>query len=215
MSDMAKTKAQLIEELIGLRIRVSELEVSLSGLGEKGLAGCGTNYDAVTGLPTRMLLNDRLDVAITQARRYKKNIVVMVVAVSNFTDIVRQIGRRLADRFLRAFAERLKATLRKADTIGFEGENCFVLVLPDIARLQDATEVARKILSIFKKPFSHDDYRLHVNLSIGIAIYPRDGEEMETLINNSYAAMESSRRIGTNAYYYHNSMRNIDELIGV
>jgi diguanylate cyclase (GGDEF)-like protein len=206
MSDMAKTKAQLIEDLIGLRIRVSELEASLSGLEEQGLAGCGTNYDAVTGLPTRVLLNDRLDVAITQARRYKKNIVVMVVAVSNFKDIVRQVGHRLADRFLRAFAERLKGTLRKADTIGFEGENGFILVLPDIARLQDATEVARKI---------HDDYRLHVNLSIGIAIYPRDGEEMEALINNAYAAMESSRRIGTNAYYYHNSMRNIDELIGV
>jgi diguanylate cyclase (GGDEF)-like protein len=214
MNDSARTKADLVGEIKGLRNRVSELEAMLASRGDEKQAGCEANYDPVTGLPGRVLLDDRLDVAITQARRYKRNVVIMVVHVANFKEILRQVGTRVADRFLRAFAERLRSAMRNADTVGSVDMNDFMLVLPDLLRMKDATEVAKKILGIFRRSFSYDNYTLHVNLNIGIAIYPKDGEEIDPLVANAYAAAESARRIGENTYYYHNSMRNIDELIG-
>jgi diguanylate cyclase (GGDEF)-like protein len=177
-------------------------------------AGDWANYDAVTGLPNRLLFHDRLAVAINHARRYKRHVIVMAVDLGAFPSVTAKLGQRTGEVFLKSFIDRLKDTLRRADTIARFEDGTVALILPEIVRMRDGTEIARKIIDSCESPISWDTYTVHVTLNIGIAIYPNDGEDQDMLLERAFAALENAKRIGTNTYYYFNTMRNIDELVG-
>ncbi len=215
MDDRRKTKAELIGELTALRRRVHDLEKLVTEHYEIREPGYRTIHDAITGLPGKPLFDDRLAMAASHAKRYKKTVVVMIVYVNDLKKVSSNLGGYAADQLMKAFADRLSATLRRADTIARIDENDFGLVLLDIARPKSITEVAWKILNVFKKPFLFQDYTIQVNLNIGIAVFPRDGEEIEILVENAYSAMEQSKKIGDNTFYYFTSMRNLDNMVGI
>ncbi|MFT6011795.1 MAG: diguanylate cyclase (GGDEF)-like protein/PAS domain S-box-containing protein, partial [Candidatus Azotimanducaceae bacterium] len=138
-------------------------------------------HDLLTRLPNRTLMEDRLNMAITQAARNKQNIAVMFLDLDRFKWVNDTLGHTMGDRLLQAVSQRLEHSLRKGDTLARFGGDEFALILPLVQRREDAAVIAEKILNGFKLPFMIDDHELFVSASIGIAIYPEAGETMDAL----------------------------------
>jgi diguanylate cyclase (GGDEF)-like protein/PAS domain S-box-containing protein len=166
---------------------------------EQQLAHMAT-HDALTGLPNRVLFNDRLTLALAQAQRNHQKLTVMLLDLDRFKDINDTLGHSVGDQLLRFVSKRLKRLLRKSDTLGRMGGDEFLFLVPGIARLDNATEVARKILESFREPFLVEDNELHTTASIGVTIYPDDGADADTLLKNADIAMYSAKQKGRNNY---------------
>jgi len=157
-------------------------------------------HDPLTGLPNRLLLNDRLAVGLTQAQRNDTRLAVMMLDLDRFKDVNDTFGHSVGDELLRAAGERLTGLVRKSDTVARMGGDEFVVLLPQIAKIEDATRVAQKILEAFRKPFVLGGHQVHTTTSIGIAIYPEDGEDVETLFKNADTAMYWVKEQGRDNY---------------
>ncbi len=166
---------------------------------EQKLADMAT-HDPLTGLPNRLLLNDRLAVGLTQAQRNDTRLAVMMLDLDRFKDVNDILGHGVGDQLLKAAGERLTGLVRKSDTVARMGGDEFVLLLPQIAKIEDATKVAQKILEAFRKPFVLDAHQIYTTTSIGIAIYPEDGEDVETLFKNADTAMYWVKEQGRDNY---------------
>ncbi|MFT7091469.1 MAG: diguanylate cyclase (GGDEF)-like protein/PAS domain S-box-containing protein, partial [Candidatus Azotimanducaceae bacterium] len=132
-------------------------------------------HDLLTKLPNRSLMEDRLGIAITQARRNKQSLAVMFLDLDRFKWVNDTMGHAMGDRLLQAVGQRMENTLRKGDTLARFGGDEFALILPQITRAEDAGTIAEKILNEFKDPFKLDEHELYVSGSIGIAVYPEAG----------------------------------------
>lgn len=157
-------------------------------------------HDPLTGLPNRILLNDRIAVALAQAQRNNSRLAVMMLDLDRFKNVNDEFGHSIGDRLLKAAGERLAGIIRKSDTVARVGGDEFVLVISQISRMEDAVRVAQKILDSFLKPFLLDGHRLHITTSIGIAVYPEDGEDVETLLKHADAAMYWAKEQGRATY---------------
>jgi len=157
-------------------------------------------HDSLTGLPNRTLLRDRLHVALAHAHRQKQSLAVMFLDLDQFKLINDTLGHSLGDQLLRAVAERLLACVREDDTVCRIGGDEFVLILTGITRGEDAAKLAQKILDSLAKPMAVDGHELFITTSIGIGIYPNDGEEAETLLKNADSAMYRAKEMGRNNY---------------
>jgi len=146
-------------------------------------------HDALTGLPNRRLFDDRLNLALAHAHRNQGKLAVLLFDLDNFKDVNDTLGHGVGDQLLQAVSERLSSLLRKGDTVARMGGDEFMLLLPEIAGGEGAAEVAQKILEAIRKPYVCDGHDLHVTTSIGIALYPEDGEDGETLTKNADIAM--------------------------
>ena len=120
--------------------------------------------------------------------------------LDNFKDINDTLGHHKGDLILKATAERLRAALRKGDTIARFGGDEFVLILPDLETIEDAIQIAQKIVDSFCKPFLIDTHQLVVTTSIGIAVYPNDGTDDDILLRNADIAMYEAKQAGRNRY---------------
>jgi diguanylate cyclase (GGDEF)-like protein/PAS domain S-box-containing protein len=165
-------------------------------------------HDLLTKLPNRVLMEDRLSIAITQARRNKQNLAVMFLDLDRFKWVNDTMGHAMGDRLLQAVGQRLENTLRKGDTLARFGGDEFALILPQISRAEDAGMIADKVLAEFVDPFKIDEHELYVSGSIGIAVYPEAGETMESLIQSADLAMYCVKDRGKNGFEFFNESMN-------
>jgi diguanylate cyclase (GGDEF)-like protein/PAS domain S-box-containing protein len=157
-------------------------------------------HDSLTGLPNRKLFSDRLGIALAQAQRNQKGVAITMLDLDHFKDVNDTLGHDVGDLLLKAAAERLRATLRKGDTVARFGGDEFVLILPDLKGIEDVIQVAQKIVNSFRKPFLIDTHQLIVTTSIGIAVYPHDGTDEGILLKNADKAMYQVKQTGRDRY---------------
>jgi diguanylate cyclase (GGDEF)-like protein/PAS domain S-box-containing protein len=169
---------------------------------EQKLAEMAT-HDALTGLPNRILLSDRLMVGAALARRNGHRLAVLMLDLDRFKAVNDALGHSVGDELLKDVGQRLYSIMRKSDTISRIGGDEFVLVLPQISRMDDVTTFAQRILGAFEEPFVFGGHRLQVTTSIGIAVYPEDGTDMENLLKNADSAMYSAKEQGRGIYKYY------------
>ncbi len=157
-------------------------------------------HDALTALPNRLLFRDRLTVALAHAKRQKTPLAVMFLDLDRFKYVNDTLGHSLGDELLRAVAARLKAVLREGDTIARMGGDEFTVLLGDLTSTDDAAKIAQKLLETISHPLSVDGHELYVTTSIGIALFPNDGDSAEALLKNADSAMYRAKEAGRNSY---------------
>jgi diguanylate cyclase (GGDEF)-like protein/PAS domain S-box-containing protein len=167
------------------------------------------HHDALTELPNRVLLHDRIGQAIAQARRNSRVAALLVIDLDRFKNINDSLGHQVGDGLLRTVAERLVACVRGADTVARMGGDEFVVVLTDLKRAEDAGPIAQKILGALPRPVDIEGHELRVTTSIGICAYPHDGEDVETLVRNADAAMYHAKQTGRNNFQFFTRQMNI------
>lgn len=173
-------------------------------------------YDSLTNLPNRILFQDRLRLALANAERYKYMSAVLFLDIDNFKRINDTFGHMLGDRLLQEVAGRLSSIMRKCDSVTRDapdlfarlGGDEFTVLLNVISELEDAAKVANRIKETISLPFNLDGYEIFITSSIGIAIYPADGEEMDSLLKNADAAMYHAKEHGRNNYQYYKQYMN-------
>jgi len=166
------------------------------------------HYDLLTNLPNRTTFRDRLTVALAQAGRNRKMLAVLFVDLDRFKTIVDTLGHTTGDQLLRSVADRLGASLEAGDTLARLGGDEFVILLPQINRADRAVRVAQRILEALKPPFHFDNHELHVTMSIGITLYPYDGEDADTLLKNADTALYRAKEQGRNNYQLYTPAMN-------
>jgi diguanylate cyclase (GGDEF)-like protein/PAS domain S-box-containing protein len=166
------------------------------------------DHDALTGLPNRRLLEDRLTQALASSQRNRKQTAVMFVDLDRFKNINDSLGHAAGDLVLKECAERLVKQLRVVDTICRMGGDEFVVVLPEIRRAADAANVAAKILETVSLPFKVEERELQITPSVGIAVFPDDGRDAESLIRNADAAMYHAKETGRANYQFFTEQMN-------
>ena len=155
-------------------------------------------HDALTGLPNRHLLNDRIQQALIQSQREAAQTAVLFIDLDQFKTINDSLGHDVGDLLLKEVAQRLVSCLRNGDTVARSGGDEFVVVLTDISNAQEAATVAQKLLDALIAPYQISGNDMRTTASIGIAIFPDDGENVETLIKNSDLAMYYAKEAGRN-----------------
>lgn len=167
------------------------------------------HFDALTGLPNRTLFSDRLRQAMAHVHRHQGIAAVMFIDLDNFKNINDTLGHGTGDMLLKAVAQRILDCLREGDTVARLGGDEFIVMLPDLAHIQDAAQVAQKILDILSQSFDIAQLELYVSASIGISIYPNDAREMEGLLANADAAMYHAKKLGKNNYQFFTANMNV------
>ncbi len=157
-------------------------------------------HDALTGLPNRMLFNDRLTLAIANAHRGRHILAVAFLDLDHFKRINDTLGHSLGDRLLQTVAARVTGCLREGDTVARLGGDEFTVILHDVSHGGDAAKVAQKILDTVAAPIEIDGHRLYVTTSVGISLYPEDGTDADTLLKNADNAMYRAKDSGRNNY---------------
>jgi diguanylate cyclase (GGDEF)-like protein len=160
------------------------------------------HHDALTGLPNRTLFADRVAQAIAHAHRRGGKIAVLFLDLDRFKNVNDSLGHAIGDLLLTAVAERLAKCLRDEDTAARLGGDEFIISLPDVADAGEAARVAGRILAELAKPFTIAEHQLHADGSIGIAIYPGDGDSAETLMRNADTAMYHAKESGRANYQF-------------
>lgn len=166
-------------------------------------------HDYLTELPNRMLFMDRLKVALTQAKRNTQKLAVLLLDLDGFKNVNDTWGHNVGDQLLKEMGCRLTALLRQTDTVARLGGDEFIILLPEIERKKDTVEVAQKILKVFEQPFILDDHKLNSTISIGIAIYPDDCQDIDSLLKNADSAMYQAKAHGRNRYRFFTGMNLI------
>src|SRR5580704_4005458 len=166
-------------------------------------------HDALTDLPNRLLLNDRLGCTIELARRRKRQLAVLSVDVDRFKSINDSLGRRIGDQLLQSVARQLTMCVRGSDTVGRQGGDEFVILLSEIDHARNAIVSVRKILDAIAEPLRIAGHDLHITASIGVSLYPDDGQDAETLLRNAAGAMYQARERGRGCYQFFQADMNL------
>lgn len=159
------------------------------------------HFDPLTGLPNRLLLSDRSQHALSAARRSHQGVALMFLDLDHFKNVNDSLGHRVGDGVLVELAARLKSVVREQDTVSRLGGDEFILLLPDTDAV-GAAHVANKLLQAALLPFQIEQHELTVTPSIGIAIYPKDGPDLDTLSRCADAAMYQAKEDGRNSYRF-------------
>lgn len=159
-------------------------------------------HDLLTNLPSRLLLHDRITSAISLARRQHRSIALLFLDLDHFKNINDSMGHAAGDELLRSVSKRLLASVRGSDTVSRQGGDEFLILLSEITAPEDASTIAGKILRSISAPHSITGMDVHVNGSIGISVYPEDGEDAETLIRNADTAMYHAKTGGRNNFEF-------------
>jgi len=186
-----------------LGVRGSNRDITEHKRMEQKLEQMAT-HDYLTGLPNRALLKDRFSVAAALARRNKSRVAVMSLDLDYFKPINDTHGHDAGDQVLKTIGARLAGIIRASDTVARIGGDEFILVMLETDHMEDSNTIARKILDSFAEPLLIDGHRLHLSTSIGIAVYPVDAEDIETLIKKSDAALYYAKGHGRNRFKFHN-----------
>ncbi|MDX1593188.1 MAG: EAL domain-containing protein [Gammaproteobacteria bacterium] len=162
-------------------------------------------YDALTGLPNRRLFQDRLGLALPQMRRHRQQLAVMFIDLDLFKRINDTLGHDVGDEVLVEMSRRLKACVRESDTVSRMGGDEFTILQPDIKDANNAAQLASRIIASLRDPFVHQDRELYVTSSVGIAMFPDDGETPDELTKNADTAMYRAKELGRNNYQLYTS----------
>ncbi|TMH26512.1 MAG: EAL domain-containing protein [Betaproteobacteria bacterium] len=165
------------------------------------------NYDALTGLPNRNLLHDRLRQAV-HSQRNPRNIAVVFMDLDHFKFVNDSLGHSVGDRLLKAMGERLRSVLREGDTVGRVGGDEFVLILNDQSNEEVIFRAMQRISAKVAEPLSIDGKELYVTASAGISLYPQDGRDVETLLKNADVAMYRAKEHGRSNFQFYTSEMN-------
>jgi len=166
-------------------------------------------HDFLTGLPNRLLLNDRLNHAIALARRHGSQVAVMFIDLDRFKHINDSLGHAIGDKLLEEVGKRLEAAVRGSDTVSRQGGDEFLVVLSEVQHAQNAARRAEKIHAALSAPQAIEGHDLQVNVSIGISIFPDDGQDTETLIKCADTAMYHAKENGRNTYQFFEPEMNV------
>jgi diguanylate cyclase (GGDEF)-like protein/PAS domain S-box-containing protein len=165
-------------------------------------------HDGLTDLPNRILLGDRLNQAIALASRRRRQLALLFLDIDRFKHINDSLGHAVGDRLLQSVAHRLVSCVRSSDTVSRQGGDEFVILMPDISHSEDAAVCGEKIRQALSAPHSIDQHDLHITGSIGIATYPDDGVEAETLLQHADFAMYQAKENGRNNVQYFKTEMN-------
>jgi len=163
------------------------------------------HHDALTGLPNRVLFNDRLSHGIEKAKRHKVKLALFFIDLDHFKQINDSLGHQVGDRVLVVVAERLKAKIRKEDTLARLGGDEFTIIIEDLKEIQDVSLLAQKILDVLMQPIHIEGHTLYISCSIGISLYPQDDIDANNLLKYADAAMYKAKEEGRNNFQFYSS----------
>jgi diguanylate cyclase (GGDEF)-like protein/PAS domain S-box-containing protein len=166
-------------------------------------------HDFLTGLPNRMLLNDRVNQAITLAPRHMKKVAVLFLDLDGFKHINDSLGHPIGDKLLQSIAKRLVNCVRGADTVSRQGGDEFVVLLSEVEHSADPAITAIRLLHAVAEAHPIDQHDLHITTSIGVSVYPDDGLDAETLIKNADTAMYQAKENGRQSYQFFKAAMNV------
>ena len=166
-------------------------------------------HDVLTGLPNRMLLNDRIGQAIALSHRHGKNVAVLFLDLDGFKHVNDSLGHSIGDKLLQSVAKRLEDCVRASDTVSRQGGDEFVVLLSEVQQAEDVAISARRILEAVAAAHPIDAHNLHVTTSIGMSVYPDDGADAETLIKNADTAMYQAKENGRQSYQFFEPAMNV------
>jgi len=167
------------------------------------------HHDTLTDLPNRRLLKDILSIELAKAQRGKKRFAVLFLDLDRFKYINDTLGHDIGDQLLKEVAERLRRSVRASDTVSRMGGDEFNILLTEVPRAEAIITVAQKVVDSFGKPFVIRGHTFDMSTSIGVSIYPEDGETMEALFKNADIAMYHAKEQGGNSYQFYNPTMNI------
>ncbi|QBJ79626.1 bifunctional diguanylate cyclase/phosphodiesterase [Aquitalea sp. USM4] len=182
--------------LVGLILDISERKQMEQAIWREA------NYDALTGLPNLRLLRDRLSEELERARRQGSTLALLFIDLDRFKEVNDTLGHHVGDQLLIQAAERIQAVVRSSDTVSRQGGDEFVVILSDINNAQAAGMVASKIIRLLHMPFLLGSNEVYVSASIGIALYPDDSQQQETLVSYADQAMYAAKASGRNCFSY-------------
>lgn len=162
-------------------------------------------FDGITGLPNRNLFKDRFKLAAERARRDNKKMMIVMLDFDKFKVINDKYGHDVGDKLLKSFAGRLKKIVRKTDTIARFGGDEFVMVLGDFSYTEDMEKFAKKVQDVFREPFKIDKFKLNINGSIGISVFPNDSLNHSDLIKFADSVMYEAKMGGGNNYKFYSN----------
>lgn len=162
-------------------------------------------YDDLTCLPNRTLFFDRMERATLEAKRHGRPVGMLFMDLDRFKQINETMGHEVGDVLLKGVAQRLRACVREVDSVARMGGDNFTVLLRELSDGQEASVVARKILDSLQVPFIVNGHELIITASIGISVYPTDGEDVQTLLKNADAAMDYAKERGRNNYQFYSS----------
>jgi diguanylate cyclase (GGDEF)-like protein/PAS domain S-box-containing protein len=165
-------------------------------------------HDPLTNLPNRLLFSDRLTLAVAQAHRHNQRLAVLFLDLDRFKVINDSLGHSVGDELLRQVAERIQEYVREGDTVARLGGDEFTLLVPGITAEEDAAKIAKKICDAIHDPFWIDGRELFVTTSMGVAVYPSDGHDAETLVRNADSAMYRAKEQGRDNYQLYTPAMN-------
>jgi len=157
-------------------------------------------HDTMTGLPNRTLFRDRAHIAILHAQRKKKNVAIMSLDLDSFNTVNETMGNMVGDNLLKAAADRMTGLLRKSDTVARVGGDEFAAVIPEIDDTGSVDKVSHKIVDAFRHHFLVNGHKILITVSVGVAVFPEDGRDIDTLINCADKSMYYVRSTGCNNY---------------
>jgi diguanylate cyclase (GGDEF)-like protein/PAS domain S-box-containing protein len=204
-----------LESPEGILVKAAVRNISVRKDSEKHLAQLmeqiahSAQYDSLTGLPNRLLLNDRLGQAIALAHRHSSQVVVMFLDMDGFKHINDSLGHSTGDKLLQSIAKRLEDSVRAPDTVSRQGGDEFIVLLQEVVHPKDAVIVARRVLEALAEAHSIGQHVLHITASIGVSVYPNDGQDAETLIKNADTAMYQAKESGRASYKFFRPEMNV------
>lgn len=165
-------------------------------------------HDALTGLPNRTMLDDRLNHALEQAKRAKGQVGVLFLDLNRFKPINDSMGHEQGDELLKIIASRLKQAVRDADTVARQGGDEFVIVLEDLASIEDMVTVAQNLIEAVAQPVELHGHEVSVSTSIGGSVYPKDAEDAGTLLKYADMAMYKAKEQGSGMFLFYDKQMN-------
>lgn len=169
-------------------------------------------HDTLTGLPNRVLFEDRLTLELAHAQRDKQGLAVMFLDLDHFKLINDTLGHWVGDQLLQDVADRLKNALRGADTVARMGGDEFALLITQVTHAENVVKVVQKIFHALNPPFNFGDHEFHITTSIGITLYPNDGKDTQTLLKNADTALYRAKEQGRNIYQFYTPAMNTKTL---
>lgn len=166
-------------------------------------------HDFLTGLPNRMLLSDRIAQSIALAKRQGTQLAVLYLDLDNFKDINDSLGHSTGDKLLQSVAQSLQSCIRSSDTVSRQGGDEFIVLVTGNKYAEHTANTANRILTVLSTPYSIAEQDIHVTTSIGISVYPEDGQDSETLIKKADTAMYHAKEKGRNNYQFFKSEMNV------
>jgi diguanylate cyclase (GGDEF)-like protein/PAS domain S-box-containing protein len=166
-------------------------------------------HDCLTGLPNRLLLNDRLGQAIALAQRNHHKVALLFLDMDGFKHINDSLGHPAGDKLLQSVANRLLSCVRAPDTVSRQGGDEFIVLLQEVKQPEDVTVAAKRLLKSLTEAFSIGLHTLHISTSIGVSIYPDDGQDAETLIRNADTAMYQAKESGRQGFQFFRQDMNV------